>query len=790
MLAQSIHSTPTGYDILDAMIEAIPSYYLLAMVLIASCLILVRLRHLLDLCGRNLGDARVLDGPDHNPRHTFRPGTNQQHSTTIKRMVNSGGRGHQHPTVHVSESGPIDRRHRGSQFQKSLPFRPRLPDAHQNRALPTASRRAPETKPSRQKNAHVQPTRSLDWLAHLPETHRLEAQHLYRSLPNSVARQLIERTNEGGHSEMSRQYPRLPAVNGGEGELLDSWREIGNMADDWDDLTRWEAGDGGGDGDAESEQESDEEFMGSIARDLKTLSLDLAKHIVGANVQHGLRRACLRGGGNGLDARAPRPNSNTTSGSGGEEEEEIFGLGIEDLSDPSDIFDYDTLLGLSRYPSEARPPLLASVSGVDLQQDLRRGFGGPSPLTVRQDEVIEDADPSVHLSPINEVGGGSSFNTSRSAVLFSREVSEEYDDMLHDLDATYQHIDMARRKLLELVHRAGRTEGPLLRQIIVSNNELQARQMELAKLKTYERNLRNSVQAPNRELVDELLGFIEEGELSQRFDEDWEFADDESDDYQHILTLPQRPWGWRPKPKATRPRNRSWGVSHRGIGKVRSRGRPHNASGLSGPAQVSSSTSFENAQPGQMLGNQRPTTSMGEGSSSSSAREFQQVTSQNHDGTYVNHIASHDRASQQGPASSHFAWARSHYWRPQNRIGRLSPVQEIEEIELRWREASRQPRYCRRGLSHRSANGMKSGMKRPGYSRPKPPLRDSSSTTRARRVPTSRATLWRNLYPINGRMADELAGRRRTLKRSGGGGPWPWPGPGGPIPDPVPPPYA
>ena len=809
MLAWPINSTPTGYDTLDGMIQAIPSYCLLLVALIASCLIFVRLRRLLDLCGKGLDEARVLHGPDIDSHHTLRSGADQQHSTTTRRRkASSGGRGQQEPALDLSKRNPIDRRYRGNRILKSLSFRPRRPDTDHDIALSPISRKELKLKPTGERKAHIQPTNSVDWLAHLPETHRPEAQHLYRGFSKSVASQLMERTNERGRSEISRQFPRLPtARKGGVDEPLESWREIGNMADDWDDLTQWEEeGIHDADGidnandvdDADSQQESDEESMGSIVKDLKTLSLDQAKRIGVPNVRHDLRRPRLRGGGDGLDSGPRHSNPSTTSESVGEEEQENVGSRIEDLAEPSEIFDYDTLLGLSRYPSEARPPFMASVSDLDSQRDVGGESPDPSFPTVYPGEFIRGADPLRSRPGNNEAGGGSQFHTARSAVYVSREVSRECDEILSHLDATYQHMDIARQKLSELVHRSSKTDIPLLRHIVVSNNELLTRQTELANLKTYVRNLRNSVEPPNGQLVDEVLGFMDEEERGYVFGDDDDFADDEAPGHCQAPIQPQRSWGWRPMPKAVRPRVGSVIGSNRGRGITVNRGRPHIASSLLVAVQGSPSTSFETEQLGQMLGNERPTASMGEGSPSSSAREFQRAMSQNPDETYSNRIGSSDSASQPGAASNCFADARSRNRRPLNHIGRLCPLQAVEEPESEPLETSRRPCYSHRDLSHGSTNGMRPGRKRPGYSRPRPRQRqrqrDSNSPARARRIPTPRATRWRDSYSINGRMADARMSRsrRRMSKRrsGGGGGPWPWPGPGGPIPDPVAPPYA
>jgi hypothetical protein len=777
-LARPVPSTSPGYEMLDKMIQTIPAYFFLVAVLSAIYLIWAKLRNLLDLCSRELDSRRVLQVLEYDHDQIFQPGANRQHLPNLETEVDSEVEGQRNLAPPSSESDPVNQRHNGGQWQKSLPFRPRLPITEQSRQFSPTARETQDRRLSRQNRARIKNTRYLDLASHLPEAHRPEARHLYGRLPDSAVSQLRQRTNERARAEISRQYQsRNTRRSDSAGEPLDTWREVGNMTDDWEDLTR------PGDSDDESEQESNDESLGSIVGDMKSLGLSMAGLVGGANTRHRLRhRAHLRGGGgSNLEPKIPSQRLKIPRDSYDEEDEDVD-VGIEDSPFHFEV-DYNTGIGLSRHPSESRPSLVASDSDVDLQRGLRRVFPDPSPLTARPNEVIEDADPSIIFSPDNGAAARSSLNPAQRAVFFSNEISDECDDIVQDLDATYQHIALARRKLLELLRRADEADRPFLRQIIVSNNELQTREMELANLKEYVMSLRSSVGPPNEELVDEVLDFIEVEERGQRSYEDGYTADDETAGYPYVPTQPRRPWGWRPKVKAPRPRNHSRKVNNR------CRGRQHRGSGLSRSAQAHSSASFDNAQPSQAPASQGLSQTPEGLYSSGGTREVQQASPQSTGQTQLNHSAPRDGPSQREPERYYASRARSPYHPPRNLIGRLSTIEELEEPESPRRAAFRRPRY-RRGGRHSGANGRKPGMRRQEHPRTKP-LPDARSLPRARRIPISGAIAWMDIYDANGRITDELAVPQPVSRSSdGGSGPWPWPGPGGPIPDPVAPPYA
>lgn len=778
MLARPSPSTPTGYEMLDSMIQAIPGYCFLIAVLAAIYLVWVRLRNLFDLCSRGLDNTRTLHVLQYDPDQTLRPGADWQHLANLETEVELEGEGQNNLPSYSCESDPVNQGHSGGRWQASLSLRPRLPYTGQNRRFPPTARETPDRSLARQNKARTQPVRFLDPSSHLLEAHRPEARHLYGRLPDSVVSQLRERTNERGRAEISRQYQSLNTRRGdGARESLHSWREIGNMTDDWEDVTRWGASDG------DSEQESNDEAVGSILGDMKSLGLSVAGLVGGANVRHRLRhQGHLRGGGGSRLEPTTTPSQGLNIPSDFyDEDDDDGGVRIEDSPFHFDL-DYDTGIESSSHSSESRPSLLVSDSDVDLQRGLRRIFPDPSPLSVRQNEVIEDADPSIIFSPDNGATGRSSPNTAQRAVFFSNEISEECDDIVQDLDATYQHIALARRKLYELLRRANEADRPFLRQIIVSNNELQTREMELANLKEYVVRLRSSVGTPNMELVDEVLDFVEVEERGQRPHEQGYMGDETGDD-QYMPTQPRRPWGWRPKLKAPRPRNSSRKVNNKG------RGRPYRGSGLSRPDQARSSAPFDDPQPSQVPVNQGLSTTLEGVYSSGGTREVHRARTQNTGQTHIGHDASRNAPSLPEPERGYASRGRSRYRHPRNLVGRLSTIQELDEREPSQPATSRRPRYRQLGR-HSGASGRRLGMKRPEQPRTNP-LPNIRSPPRARRVPVSSDRIWMDSYDANGRPTEEPSTAQPVSGRSGrGGGPWPWPGPGGPIPDPVAPPYA
>lgn len=744
----------TGCDWLDVLVRTLPAFCLLITFLIAVLFLRVRVRELHDLCGRDLGGRRVLCPPEVNIYHADRSRGFQQPS-----RVNTDSKEQQNSASRPSEKESVRRKPSGVQWERSLPFRPRAPSSKQATHFHPSKRALPVRSTFKGTEAQSQNISFPDLSSYFPESHRSEADDLYGNLPSSTIRGLRMQTS----AEIPRQFLGASTEPSGDGawETLDTLRAVSD---------RKEGGDDSGGSHTSDEDLEHEDFDGTFASMVGTMrasGVAAAERSGGPNdVRHALRRRARRahlrgGGGDDFDPSGAAHISNIKScsddeGVVGEDEE---GVCIEDPPFQYDPYEDDATVGLSRHPGDQLRPTRGSAPSDELGRRLRPRAAHPDVplLTVHQNEIIEDADPSISISQRDQVPAvGASWGSPllQSAqpptVLFSAEVAEECDDILGDLDATYGHIALAQRKLNELLQRAGVTERPLLRQIILSHNELHTREMELATLKTYVARMRATVDAPNEGLLDEILDFIEvedDRRTRSRRDDGGHAAaaGNETVVGQSIPPAPsRRPWGWKPNLKAHHhhDRRRKPSIEEE---KDNKEDRQYRPSDLSRPGQ----------------------TSRDEG------------------------------PSQPSPA-------RPYYRQPEELERKGDQIQELDGTQIipRPTNSRRHPRR-RRGSysSHRSSSSERGSETDRSHGR-RTAIQGPNmlSWIRARRIPVAADMVGTDLYDVIARIADETSGmpsvsqrgggRGRSGGGGGGGGPWPWPGPGGPIPDPVAPPYA
>lgn len=737
-------------DWLDVLVQTLPAFCLSITFLIAIFLFRARVRVLHDLCGRGLGGRRDLNPTEVNSHHADRSGAFQQASESSRTRAKPRSRERQNHAPNPSHKEFVRRQPSGEQWERSLPFRPRGPSSEQDRHFPPYRRALPEKSIFQGTEAQSQNTSFPDLSSRLHELHRSEADNFYGSLSSSGICGLRTQASGQSRAEIPRRFLGVNTEPSEDGvwRTLDTSRATGDMEEGWDNSEGCQTSD---------EDPEHEDFDGALASmigNMRSLGVAAGECLEGANVRHTLRRRARRahlrgGGGDDFEPSGSAQNSNIRSCSddeGDEDDDQEEGSCIEDPPFQYDAYEDAATVGLSRYPADQPPPPRALAPNDERRRRPRPRATHPDGplLTVRQNEIIEDADPSISLSQPDQVlavgasRGSSVLQPAPPTVIFSAEVAEECDDILGDLDATYGHIALAQRKLNELLQRAGATERPLLRQIILSHNELYTREMELATLKTYVARMRATVEAPNEGLFDEILDFIEVEDGRRTGSRD--AAGSETVVGQYIPPTPsRRPWGWKPKLRGHHHYHRQRKPSKKE--KDGKDNRQHRPSDLSRPGETSGD----------------------------------------------------DGITQPSPA-------RPCYRQPLGLDRHDNLIQELDGTQIFPRPTSprRQPRRRRGPHSHQSSNERGSETQRSRDQRSATPGPNTLSCIRARRIPIAADMVGVDLYDVITRMADEGSGTPSVSQRhgdrgrssGGGGGPWPWPGPGGPIPDPVAPPYA
>lgn len=604
-------------DRLEMLIGTIlPAILLIAVVVVVS-IIRASIRRLLDLCIRGLDDGRISDPWEVRTNQPHRPAANTDFEEQLSIVSQSGvdeAVTRQQRVREWQKSFPLRSRSglvpemQGRRFHpyqrhasvRSASMGKKVQEYNTSPSGSSSRRPKPqyrEVEDSSTRNAskgvkeHNKNTYLPDLLGHLPESHRPEANQLYSGLRISMADRLIKQASKR-RSEIPAQSQRVTVErNDEEEEPLDSWREIGIMTDGWEDFQAPDTSD------EESAQEELDESHRPRVQLMRALNVASVDRLEQANTQPTLRRRAspqARRRGTGRDdshCKDPQEDFNDVHlrGGGGddfegrglrndftlrhydhdkadEDEDSDEDLYIQGLSDQLDPFDNDDTGGLQRYPTNPRTSSTSSDREDALQTRTRAVFGGPLPLDAHRSEIIEDADRATSMSGPEEMSApGSStpdpIRPGRTRKVFSGEVADECNDIMGDLDSAYQHLELVRRKFSQLLQRANTTDKPLLRHIILSNNELQAREAEHTNLREYVARMSVTAKAPDDELFAYVLDHIEQEDRRMN-------VRDHVSASAHgaAVRLPNRPprptrsWGWRPKARATRRRTRSRNV--------------------------------------------------------------------------------------------------------------------------------------------------------------------------------------------------------------------------------------
>lgn len=607
-------------DRLEMLIGTVlPAILLIAVVVVVVvvCIIRASIRRLLDLCSRGLDDGRISDPWEDRTNQPHRPAANTDFEEQLSIVSQSGideavtrqerVREWQQSFPLRSRSGLVSemqgRRFHPYERHASVQSASRGEKVREYNTSPlgSSSRRPKpqhrEVEDSSTRSAskgvkeHNQNTHLPDLLGHLPESHRPEANQLYGGLRISMADRLMKQARKR-RSEIPAQSQRVTAErNDEEEEPLDSWREIGIMTDGWEDFQAPDTSD------EESAQEELDESRRPRVQLMRALNVACVDRLEQASTQPTLRRRAppqarrrgtgrddshckdpqedfnvvhLRGGGgDDFESRGLRNDftiRNYDHDEADEDEDSDENLYIQDLSGQFEPFDNDDTLGLQRYPTNPRTPVTSSDREDALQTRTRAVIEGPSPLDAHRREIIEDADPATRTSGPEEVSTPESstpdpIRPGRTRKVFSADVADECDDIMGDLDAAYQHLELVRRKFSQLLQRANTTEKPLLRHIILSTNELQAREAEHTNLREYVARMSVTAKAPDDELFAYVLDYIEQED--HRMDVRGHPSASATRAAVRLPNRPPRPtrsWGWRPKARATRRRTRSRNV--------------------------------------------------------------------------------------------------------------------------------------------------------------------------------------------------------------------------------------
>ncbi|KAK5065116.1 hypothetical protein LTR84_000952 [Exophiala bonariae] len=546
--------TTEEFSWVESLFRVVPPAFLLIAVILVVFSIRASVRKMLELCGKGLEDGRLLSPDEDHNGQALQPLSNADFEEQL--------------SIASSSDNYVARQERVRQWQQSFPLRSRsrLTSELQDKRYHPFKRRRSTSKGRMKREQHISlpalPPQPLK-----PQRQDTENSPIRRASKGIKAPFVIKQARKRSVEKSEQFQATNIARNGNEEEPLDSWREIIVM-DDWKDFQGPELPD--------KESENEELSLNRRPRIDLMKSLDVSgvdqsedtsspprlrgpipkaygrdngeDDFYYSDVEQAINVVRLRGGG----------RDDYTAYEDDEEEDESDDEG---LATPFDPYANDEALKLSRYPAR-RPTDLRTASTVSNQEDalqerIRAVFRGRSSLDINRNESIEDADPSISISRPEPVptAPGPSRNTQTSSTprrkVYSVEIAEEYDDIVADLDAMYSHLALCRRKFNQVLRQANKTDKPMLRHIILSNNELQTRETELATLREYVVNRGASLAAPNAELFAAVEGYIEREDRRLRLRD---IACDSEEGGHPPYSAPRwaKPWGWTPPARSVR----------------------------------------------------------------------------------------------------------------------------------------------------------------------------------------------------------------------------------------------